>query len=287
MKTAEFCHDGKKKLKLSQVKTGFERKDLSKAKITRLLEENVDTLAELQSMLYAQARYGVLIIFQAMDTAGKDGAIKHVMSGLNPQGTQVYSFKQPSAEELRHDYMWRATSKVPERGHFGIFNRSYYEEVLVVRVHDLVKLQNIPGELVNGDIWKQRYGQIRDFEDYLSGNGIITLKFFLHISKEEQKKRLLERVDNKSKNWKFSEGDIEERKYWNKYMKCYEEMLNATSSSQSPWYIIPADKKWGARLLISEILIQKLKTLELAYPIQTEERLKVLKACKEKLLKES
>jgi PPK2 family polyphosphate:nucleotide phosphotransferase len=221
-----------------------------------------------------------------MDTAGKDGTIKHVMSGLNPQSTHVHSFKVPSAEELNHDYLWRASKNLPERGMIGIFNRSYYEEVLVVRVHDLVNKQQIPKEFITDNIWKDRFRQINDYERYLQENGIITIKFFLHISKEEQKQRLLARLEDKTKNWKFSSADISERQYWDEYQKCYQEAIGATSTKQSPWYIIPADKKWFARFIVSEIINKTLESLQINYPEIGRAQEDILKECKQKLQQE-
>ncbi len=258
----------------------------SKKEAVNLLENNIERMTDLQGKLYAQGKYAIFIIFQAMDTAGKDGAIRHVMKGLNPQATSVQSFKQPSAEELRHDYLWRASKCLPERGQFGIFNRSYYEEVLVVRVHDLIKKQSLPDKLVTPGIWDDRFRQIRDFERYLSENGLVILKFFLHISKEEQKQRLLKRIDNPSKNWKFSEADISERQYWEQYQQCYQEAIAATDTSQAPWYIIPSDKKWFARLAISEVIVQSLEPLGLEYPVLDPSHLSILQECKQRLLNE-
>jgi PPK2 family polyphosphate:nucleotide phosphotransferase len=258
----------------------------SKKEAVKLLEQNIERMTDLQGKLYAQGKYAILIIFQAMDTAGKDGAIRHVMKGLNPQATSVQSFKQPSAEELRHDYLWRASKCLPERGQFGIFNRSYYEEVLVVRVHDLIKKQSLPEKHITPGIWTDRFRQIRDFERYLSENGLVILKFFLHISKEEQKQRLLKRIDNPSKNWKFSEADITERQYWEQYQQCYQEAIAATDTSRAPWYIIPSDKKWFARLAISEVIVQNLEPLGLGYPVLAPSHLSILQECKQKLLGE-
>ncbi|MDP4208184.1 MAG: polyphosphate kinase 2 family protein [Bacteroidota bacterium] len=272
--------------KLSDIETDQTGKFDSKDEAERQLAQNVQRMEELQSKLYAQDKYALLIIFQAMDTAGKDGAIKHVMSGLNPQGTHVHSFKQPSAEELDHDYLWRAVKNLPERGTIGIFNRSYYEDVLVVRVHDLVKTQQIPKEFITDDIWKDRFRQIRDFERYLYENGIITLKFFLHISKDEQKKRLLERIDDRIKNWKFSTADIHEREYWNDYQRCYQETIAETSTKQAPWYVIPSDKKWFARLMVSEVIVKTLELLRLEYPFVSKEQEKILNECRQNLLNE-
>ncbi len=255
----------------------------SKKEAEKKLEKNNLILAELQEKLYADNRYGLLIILQAMDAAGKDGIIKHVMNNVNPQGCQVRSFKKPSSEELDHDYMWRCTKHLPERGNIAIFNRSYYEEVLVCRVHpELLKYQNLPLDHVNTEkFWNERYQQMVNFEKYLVENGIHVLKFFLYLSKEEQKKRFLERLENSEKNWKFSASDIEERKYWDKYMEAYELMLKNTSSDNAPWYVIPADKKYFSRLLVSEIIINKLNSLNLRYPeLPENERDKIKEAIK-------
>jgi PPK2 family polyphosphate:nucleotide phosphotransferase len=243
-------------------------------------------ISELQGKLYAHDKYSMLIIFQAMDAAGKDSTIKHVMSGLNPQGTQVFTFKEPSDEELDHDYLWRIHKSVPERGRIGIFNRSHYEEVLIVRVHNLIKNQKLPGENVNDNIWEKRFRQIRDFEQHLYENGTIILKFFLHVSKEEQKKRFIQRIEDQSKNWKFSEHDTEERKYWNEYMKCYSEAIAKTSKSFAPWFIIPADHKWFMRFAVSQIIAEQLEKLKINYPELSKAQLNQLNECRKKLLKE-
>ena len=236
------------------------------------LEQNIAELAEYQDILYAQDTYALLLIFQAMDAAGKDGAIKHVMSGVNPQGCQVYSFKSPSAEELDHDYLWRTNKVMPERGRIGIFNRSYYEEVLVVRVHpELLDHQKIPPS-ARENIWKRRYEQINNMEKYLSENGVVILKFFLNVSKEEQKKRFLERIDRPEKNWKFSTADAKERAFWDNYQQAYEDCLNRTSTEWAPWFVVPADNKWFSRLTVSEIVVRTLKRLNLRYPEVSEER---------------
>lgn len=258
----------------------------SKEKVAKQLAENIEKIEELQGMLYAQNKYAVLIIFQAMDTAGKDGCIKHVMSGLNPQATQVHAFKKPSEEDLDHDYLWRVNKNLPERGRIGIFNRSHYEEVLVVRVHNLIKNQQIPAEFINEKIWEARFKQIENFERYLFENGIITIKFFLHISKDEQKKRLLARIDDKSKNWKFAAADIEERQYWDEYQKCYQEAIQKTSTGPAPWYVIPSNKKWYARLAVSEVIVKTMEKMDLHYPLLGTEQESVLKECKKKLLNE-
>jgi len=232
-----------------------------------LLRRGVDLLADLQGKLYAQDRWGVLLVFQAMDAAGKDGTIKHVMSGVNPQGVQVYSFKSPSSEELDHDFLWRTMKSMPERGRIGIFNRSYYEEVLVVRVHpDFLEAQKLPPSLVTKKIFKERYEDINAFERYLSRNGYVILKFFLNVSKKEQKKRFLERLDMPDKNWKFSINDAKERGFWDDYMTAYEDMIRATSTEWAPWHVIPADNKWFTRLAVAATVIRALEKLDLAYP---------------------
>lgn len=244
---------------------------LKKKEATQLLEDNVKAMIEIQDKLYADNRYAVLLVFQAMDAAGKDGTIKHVMSGLNPQGTQVFSFKSPSELELDHDYFWRTYRCLPQRGNFGIFNRSYYEEVLIVRVHpEYLLRQRLPG--VNNisdagpDFWKNRYRQINDIERHLSENGTIVLKFFLNVSKEQQKRRFLKRIEDSSRNWKFSAADVKERQHWDEYMEAYSEMLTHTSTEVAPWYVIPADNKWFMRYAVSEIIVQRLKKLDLSYP---------------------
>jgi PPK2 family polyphosphate:nucleotide phosphotransferase len=246
----------------------------------------VHTLAVLQDMLYAQDRWGVLLIFQAMDAAGKDSAIKHVMSGVNPQGVEVYSFKSPSAEDLDHDYLWRCFKCLPARGRIGIFNRSYYEETLIVRVHpEFLAGQKIPPELATPGIWKDRFQDIRGFERYLARNGIAIRKFFLHVSKKEQKRRFLERVENPSKNWKFSASDLEERKYWDEYMQAYEDMIRRTATRDAPWFVVPADNKWFTRVVIASAIIDALASLNLSYPEAGEEKRKELAAVKRALMK--
>lgn len=271
--------------KLADIKTDYTYEIDSKEKAKAQLEKNIEKMIELQDKLYASGKYGILIIFQAMDTAGKDGAIKHVMSGLNPQGTTVFSFKQPSSEDLKHHYLHRAFMHLPQRGQIQIFNRSYYEEVLVVRVHKLLKTENIPDELITDDIWQRRYNEINNFEKYLFNNGIIPIKIFLHISKEEQRKRLLARIDDKAKNWKFSESDIKERQYWEEYQESYEEAIANTATKNAPWYVIPSDKKWFSRLVISEIMVKTLENLKLEYPKLNEDQIKNLQKYKEELAK--
>ncbi|NWF50142.1 MAG: polyphosphate kinase 2 family protein [Ignavibacteriaceae bacterium] len=270
-------------LLLKNLKTDDTAEFKSKDEAKKLLKKNIETMVELQDKLYAQDRYSVLLIFQAMDAAGKDGAIKNVMSGLNPQGTQVFSFKQPSKEEMDHGYLWRINKALPERGRIGIFNRSHYEEVLIVRVHNLLKFSQLPPNLIDNKIWEKRFNQITEFEKYLFENGTVIIKFFLHISKDEQKRRFLERIQDPSKNWKFAAADVEERKYWNDYQKAYEEAISATSKKYSPWYVIPADKKWFARLLISEIIIHHLKKLKPDYPTLSDEQKSELEKCRVKL----
>jgi len=240
----------------------------SKKKYHKALKEQVEELSELQRMHYASNRYAVLLIFQAMDAAGKDGAIRHVMSGVNPQGCQVFSFKQPSATELEHDFLWRTSKRLPERGRIGIFNRSYYEEVLIVRVHpEILQGQGLPDGLITKQaIWKKRYRSIVDLENHLHRNGTRIIKFFLHLSEDEQRKRFLDRIDEPEKNWKFSQADVEERKFWKKYMQAYEACLSATSTTTAPWYVVPADDKKNARLIISEIILDTFKALDMHYP---------------------
>jgi PPK2 family polyphosphate:nucleotide phosphotransferase len=250
----------------------------SKEHYQEILEEHVEELSALQSLFYACNRYALLLIFQALDAAGKDGAIRHVMSGVNPQGCQVFSFKQPSAEELEHDFLWRTTCRLPERGRIGIFNRSYYEEVLIVRVHpEILHAQGIPEKLLDEKtVWEGRYHSIVDFEKHIHRNGTRIIKFYLHLSQEEQRKRFLERIDEPEKNWKFSQGDIEERKLWEHYRKAYEVCLSETSTKHGPWYVVPADDKENARLIISQVILDTLKELEMSYPEPTRARRKEL-----------
>ena len=261
-------------------------KEEDKPRAKEALAMGVATLAELQDKLYAQDRWAVLLIFQAMDAAGKDGAIKHVMSGVNPQGCQVYSFKAPSAEDLDHDYLWRCMKCLPNRGQIGIFNRSYYEEVLAVRVHpEFLAKQKMPPKLVGKHIWEERFEDIRNFEQYLTRNGIVILKFFLHVSKKEQKRRFLERIDNPVKNWKFSANDAAERDYWDDYMDCYEDLIRETATKDSPWYVVPADNKWFTRVVVAAAVIETLDDLNLKYPDVGKDKLKELAVAKQKLTK--
>ncbi len=285
MDYGKFRADEGKKLNLKDHKTDSTDGYKDKTEAVTDLAKNVARLSELQDVLYAQNVHALLIIFQAMDAAGKDGAIKHVMSGLNPQGCQVFSFKQPSTEELDHDYLWRCAKNLPDRGRFGIFNRSYYEEVLIVRVHpEILQSQLLPKDVKSDkNIWQKRFDEIRNFETYLAENGIHVVKFFLNVSKEEQKARFLARIEEPDKNWKFSATDAKERAFWDDYMKAYEEAISATSTEKSPWYIIPADKKWFTRAAISEIIVKKLESLDLHYPVITEEHKQDLVKAKELL----
>jgi PPK2 family polyphosphate:nucleotide phosphotransferase len=253
-----------------------------------MLEEGVKSLAKLQDKLYAQDTYSLLVIFQAMDAAGKDGTIRHVMSGLNPQGCQVFSFKAPSAEERDHTYLWRSSKALPERGRIGIHNRSYYEEVLIARVHpEILDAQQLPHEMKRDkNIWKERYAEINDFERHLVQNGTIVLKFFLHVSKAEQKRRLLERIDDPEKNWKFSIVDVKERAFWKDYMRAYEDTFNHTSTEWAPWYIIPADNKWFMRVAVADILAKTLKSLDLSYPTLDPAQKKQLGVARQMLVRE-
>ena len=261
----------------------FREKDKQRAK--EALALGIKAMAELQDKLYAQDKWALLLIFQAMDAAGKDGAIKHVMSGVNPQGCQVFSFKSPSAEELDHGYLWRCMKVSPNRGHIGIFNRSYYEETLVVRVHpEFLASQKIPPSLVTKNIWTERFDDIRHFEQYLTHNGIVVRKFFLHVSKKEQKRRFLERIENPDKNWKFSASDAAEREHWDDYMEAYEDTVRHTATGEAPWYVVPADNKWFTRVVVAAAVIETLASLDLNYPEVGQDKLKELAATKKTLL---
>jgi PPK2 family polyphosphate:nucleotide phosphotransferase len=276
-----------KKFKLKQIdpaeSLGLGAGDKGKAR--EALEQGVELLTKLQDELYAHDRWAVLLIFQAMDAAGKDGAIKHVMSGVNPQGCEVTSFKSPSPEELDHDYLWRCAKRLPERGRIGIFNRSYYEETLVVRVHpEYLQTQRIPKVRDEKDLWKQRFDEINKFERYLTNNGLVILKFFLHVSKEEQKQRFLSRIDDAAKNWKFSMNDVKERGHWDDYMHAYEQTVRHTATNYAPWYVVPADKKWFTRLVVASAIVQHLSALDLAYPKLSKDEQQQLKAAREALL---
>lgn len=282
----EYCITNGNEFKLNSIDPGdtnsFKSEDKSKAQ--ELLKDGVEIIANLQDKLYAQDKWAVLLIFQAMDGAGKDSAIKHVMSGINPQGCQVFSFKAPSGEEIDHDFMWRCSKNLPERGRIGIFNRSYYEETLIVRVHkNILNGQKLPEKLLTKNIWNERFEDIRNFEKYLNRNGILVCKFFLHVSKKEQKKRFLERIDKPEKNWKFSMTDVNEREHWQDYMNAYEEMIQNTATKNSPWYIVPADNKWFTRLVVASAVIKVLDSLNLAYPTLEAEKLLELQNAKSRL----
>jgi len=276
-----------KKVDLNKWPTRVKPYCRSKKQFKKVLSARIETMSELQNLLYASNRYAVLLIFQAMDAAGKDSAIKHVMSGVNPQGCQVFSFKHPSIEELEHDFLWRTTRSLPERGRIGIFNRSYYEEVLIVRVHpELLRSQGLPDETLDEEIiWQQRYRSIRDLEAHLHRNGTRIVKFFLHLSKEEQRKRFLARIDEPDKNWKFSLADVKEREHWNDYMKAYEACLGATSTRQAPWYVVPADDKQNARLIISQIILDVLEGLKMEHPKLSDAHRKELRSIRRLLAK--
>ena len=298
MKTKELIKSAKRFAKPFRVTDGegFRLKDIDpgdtldldsgdKPGAKEALATGIEALAELQNMLYAQDAWAVLLIFQAMDAAGKDGTIKHVMSGINPQGCQVTSFKSPSPEDLDHGYLWRCAKRLPPRGHIGIFNRSYYEEALVVRVHpELLEKQKLPPELVTKDIWKERFKDIRGFERYLTRNGVVVRKFFLHVSKKEQKKRFLERLENPEKNWKFSANDAKEREFWDDYMQAYEDMIRNTATEDAPWYVVPADNKWFTRVVVAAAVVGTLGSLDLRYPKVSEEKRKALAAARRALL---
>jgi PPK2 family polyphosphate:nucleotide phosphotransferase len=262
---------------------GLKSEDKPRAK--EALALGVEVLAELQDMLYAQDKWAVLLIFQAMDAAGKDGAIKHVMSGVNPQGCQVYSFKAPTSEDLDHDYLWRCMKCLPNRGHIGIFNRSYYEETLVVRVHpEFLEHQKLPPELITKHVWDERFRDIRNFERYLASNGVAICKFFLHVSKKEQKARFMERLENPEKNWKFSAADLKERGFWDEYQEAYEDVISNTAAKHAPWYVVPADNKWFTRVAVAAAVIDTLASLDLAYPKVGKDKLKELAIAKRALL---
>jgi PPK2 family polyphosphate:nucleotide phosphotransferase len=260
---------------------------LDKGEASDLLQRGTEWLAEEQDMLYAQNRWSLLLVFQAMDAAGKDGTIKHVMSGVNPQGCQVFSFKQPSSEDLEHDFLWRYAKSLPERGRIGIFNRSYYEEVLVVRVHeDILKRQRLPQPFVGEDIWDERLSDIAHFEDYLTRQGTIILKFFLNLSRKEQKRRFMERLDKPDKRWKFSASDVHERRFWGDYMHAFQEAIRATASKRAPWYVVPADNKWFTRLIVAAAIVETMEKLDLAYPTVDAKKNKELLAARAALSKE-
>ena len=275
--------DGKK-FRLKDFDPGNTGHIKSREQAQKLLQQGITSMAALQDKLYAEGCWGVLLIFQAMDAAGKDGAIKHVMSGVNPQGCQVYSFKAPSSEELNHDFLWRTLKRVPERGRIGIFNRSYYEEVLVVRVHpELLKNERIDSCLIGKNIWKERFEDINAVERYLTRNGVVIRKFFLNVSKKEQKRRFLARLEEPEKHWKFSAADLREREYWGQYMQAYEEMIAHTATEYAPWYVVPADNKWFTRTVVAAVIVDTLQELKLAYPKVDSQKLKELQAARASL----
>lgn len=280
-----YCVEDGAKFRLKDFDTADTSGVKSKKHAEKVLEESSAMLSQMQEKLYAQDRWALLLIFQGMDASGKDGAIKHVMSGVNPQGCDVHAFKAPTNEELDHDYLWREHKVAPPRGKIGIFNRSYYEEVLVVRVHQaLLKAEKLPDGLVSKDIWQERYEDINAFERYLTRNGTVIRKFFLHVSKKEQKKRFLERLDDSKKNWKFSMDDIKERGYWKDYTEAYEEMIQGTATKFAPWYIVPADNKWFARLVVASVIVEALDSLDLALPDVDKEKKKELQQIRDALL---
>ncbi|MFZ4546575.1 MAG: polyphosphate kinase 2 family protein [Bacteroidales bacterium] len=285
----QYCIVNDKKFKLKDFPTDVDT-DLGKAEkpvAQQLLQFGIQALAEMQDKLYAQDKWSLLIIFQAMDAAGKDSAIKHVMSGINPQGCEVTAFKSPSPEELDHDFLWRCMKRLPERGRIGIFNRSYYEEVLVVRVHqEILKAQKLPGKLISETIWDERLNDMRNYESYLNRNGTIVIKIFLNVSKKEQKKRFLERIDKPDKNWKFSSADMNERKYWKQYMAAYEELIKKTAAEHSPWYVVPADNKPYARMVIASAIIAAMDSMKLSYPKINAQQVAELQKLKLELLAE-
>ncbi|MEB2346956.1 MAG: polyphosphate kinase 2 family protein [Deltaproteobacteria bacterium] len=273
-----------KRFRLKQVDPGDTWRLRSKEQAAGLLEQGIERLTELQEMLYAQDRWSLLLVFQAMDAAGKDSTIKHVMSGVNPQGCQVHSFKQPSPEELDHDFLWRTTTRLPERGRIGIFNRSHYEEVLVVRVHpELLVRQKLPSKLIAKDIWEERFQSINELEQHLARNGTAVRKFFLHVSKDEQRKRFEERLDRPEKNWKFALGDVQERAHWDQYQRAYEDMIRNTSTPHAPWYVVPADHKWFTRLVVAAAVVDALEDLKLEWPKVDSAKRKELATAREVL----
>ncbi|MGI8784609.1 MAG: polyphosphate kinase 2 family protein [Acidobacteriota bacterium] len=288
MKHDHFVVQPGKKIRLKDHDPAFTGSYKNKAQATATLRKNIERLSKYQDKLYAQDTYALLVILQAMDAAGKDGAIRHVMSGVNPQGTQVFSFKTPSTEELDHDFLWRTTKALPERGRIGIFNRSYYEEVLIVRVHpEILSSQRLPPEVSGKSIWKRRFEDINQFEKHLVNSGTVVLKFFLHLSKEEQKRRFLARINTPEKNWKFSLSDAKERAHWDEYMDAFEDVFNHTSTEWAPWHIIPADHKWFTRTVVADLIIEKLKSLKLRYPVISAEHRQGLLEAKQLLESES
>lgn len=282
-----YCVSKGEKFRLKDYDTSDTGEVKNKEQGQKIIDSRAGLLSGLQEKLYAQDRWALLLVIQAMDAAGKDGVIKHVMSGINPQGCDVHAFKTPSTEELNHDYLWRAHSRVPERGMIGIFNRSYYEEVLIVRVHPaILQTQKLPDRLITKHMWEQRYEDINAFEQYLTRNGVVVRKFFLHISKKEQKKRFLERLEDSKKNWKFSMDDVKERGYWKDYQEAYEEMIQNTATKHAPWYVIPADNKWYTQLIVASAIISTLEDLDLSFPDVDKEKKKELERVRDSLLRE-
>ncbi len=286
MDLKEYKYDGIKKFDIKSFDTKAEHMTTDKEMVIETGRLNILKLEVLQDRLYAEGKESLLVILQAMDAGGKDGAIKHVMSGVNPQGVKVVNFKQPSSEDLSHDYLWHYVKKLPERGKIGIFNRSYYEDVLVNKVHDLYKIQPMPNRCITDNIFEKRYEQIKNFEKYLWENGTRIVKFFFNISKEEQKKRFMKRIELKNKNWKLSDSDVKERKFWDDYMEAFETAINKTSTAFAPWYVIPADKKWFARYFVSEVIVNALDDINPKYPKVSKEKKKMIRQCKEYLQNE-
>ncbi|QDU80053.1 Polyphosphate kinase 2 (PPK2) [Polystyrenella longa] len=286
--TSDFKVTGKSKLKLEEQKTKVKDFYRSKSEYKELLSEFQDEINELQRMMYAHDRYSMLLVFQAMDAAGKDGTIRAIMSGVNAHGIDVHAFKQPSSTELDHDFLWRTTIRLPQRGRIGIFNRSYYEEVLVVRVHPeiIMQSQKLPEQLTQdmSQLWKNRYESIRDYEKHLGHSGTKVVKFFLNLGRDEQRDRFLDRIDEPEKNWKFSEGDVKERKFWDDYQKAYEDAINATATKAAPWYVVPADDKKNMRLIVSQIVLEQLQDLDMKYPEVSDERREELQGYRQRLL---
>lgn len=288
MKAKKYCFDGDNKLKLDELSTDSKKDKVSKETIVKKTEENQAKIAELQERLYAEGKEGVILVLQAIDAAGKDSTIKHVMSGINPQGVDVVSFKQPNSEELAHDFLWRINKHIPERGKIGIFNRSYYEDVLVVQVHSINHNYHMADRVIKMDdkeFFKKRYAHIRNYEEYLYDNSYRIVKVFLNVSKEEQKERFLERINTPEKNWKFDAGDLKERDLWDEYHKVFEDVINSTATKECPWYVLPADQKWYTRYLVSEILLKTLEDIDPQYPVFEDEK-DVLNECREKLMNE-
>lgn len=283
IKSADFCIQDDKPFTLTELPTRVGPVYKSKSQYQKILADHIAQLSEQQQLLYASNKYAVLLIFQAMDAAGKDGAIKHIMSGVNPQGCQVYSYKHPSLNELQHDFLWRTTRDLPERGRIGIFNRSYYEEVLIARVHpEVLASENLPGD-GGENIWQERFRSICNLESHLHRNGTLVLKFYLHLSQEEQRLRFIDRIDNPDKNWKFGAADMAERKFWPQYLSAYQACIAATSTAESPWYVVPADDKESARIIVSRIILDKLQALEMSYPVTGPERKKELQVIRKQL----